>query len=134
MKPERHWDYIKNGLPKTDEEILSAHVQSVRPRCRMELKIVNAFIRELKKNNCTVKIEEYEDEPEMNKIENVKSALFNIEDAFVIVYNENGKRIGWVRFVFGNDGWDLINDYSVNIEEWLQPVLDVADKLANGLE
>jgi hypothetical protein len=29
------------------------------------------------------------------------------------------RRHGWVRFIYGNDGWDVINDYTVNLEQAL---------------
>lgn len=43
-------------------------------------------------------------------------------------------RSGWVRFVYGNDGWDVINDYTTNLEETLKPVLDMCrdEKLPEG--
>lgn len=27
--------------------------------------------------------------------------------------------IGWVYFVYGNDGWDVISDYTVNLEKYI---------------
>jgi hypothetical protein len=35
---------------------------------------------------------------------------------------------GWVRFVYGNDGWDVIADYTVNLEDVLKPVFDYVDQ------
>jgi hypothetical protein len=26
---------------------------------------------------------------------------------------------GWVRFIYGNDGWDVMNDYSTVLEPYL---------------
>jgi hypothetical protein len=34
---------------------------------------------------------------------------------------------GWVRFVYGNDGWDVVSDYTTNLE----PHMKNADKLAD---
>lgn len=36
----------------------------------------------------------------------------------------------WVRFIFGNDGWDVISDYHVGLEKDLKPVLDYVDSIA----
>lgn len=36
---------------------------------------------------------------------------------------------GWVRFIYGNDGWDVINDYSARLESVLVPVNALADEL-----
>lgn len=37
---------------------------------------------------------------------------------------------GWVYFVYGNSGYDVISDYTVNLESTLKPVNDYADTLA----
>lgn len=38
---------------------------------------------------------------------------------------------GWVRFVYGNSGYDVISDYTTNLEAILQPVNAYADTLAD---
>ncbi len=35
----------------------------------------------------------------------------------------------WVRFVYGNDGWDVISDYTTNLESILAPVNQYAESL-----
>jgi hypothetical protein len=37
---------------------------------------------------------------------------------------------GWIRLVYGNDGYDVISDYTVNLESVLEPVNAYADTLA----
>lgn len=111
----------------TDNEIILKHDQGCRPRARMELAIVNALIGELARPGYTAKIDEYGNEPTT-----LKDGLFNLDEAHLIVFKD-GKKIGFVYLVFGNDGHDLISDYSVSLEEFLKPVNEVADKLANGL-
>lgn len=34
---------------------------------------------------------------------------------------------GWVYFVYGNDGWDVISDYTTNLEQVLEPVNEYAN-------
>ena len=36
---------------------------------------------------------------------------------------------GWVRFVYGNDGWDVICDYTMNLDDLLEPVCEYANTL-----
>ncbi len=44
---------------------------------------------------------------------------------------ENGEYIaGSVLFVYGNDGWDVICDYSTSLETVLAPVMTLGDTLA----
>lgn len=36
--------------------------------------------------------------------------------------------VGWIFFVYGNDGYDCINDHTTNLEEVLKPVTEYASK------
>src|SRR5690349_14818120 len=36
--------------------------------------------------------------------------------------------IGWVYLVFGNDGWDVISDYTTNLESLMSEALKISDK------
>jgi len=47
-----------------------------------------------------------------------------IEDGAVV-------SIGWVYIVLGNDGYDVISDYSVNLESLLDGANKLADKLSD---
>lgn len=39
-----------------------------------------------------------------------------------------------VRFVYGNDGWDVVNDYHVSLEPVMAPINEYCDRLADGIE
>jgi hypothetical protein len=56
--------------------------------------------------------------------------LFDLDDAFVIANHKESGKSGWVRFVFGNDGYDVISDYTISLESVLAPVNAYADTLA----
>ena len=45
---------------------------------------------------------------------------------------EDGKinSIGWVYLVFGNDGWDVISDYTTNLEFLMGEALKISDHYA----
>jgi hypothetical protein len=71
--------------------------------------------------------------------QDILELLFNLDDAYVHIIsieNQDGdivtNSVGWVRFVFGNDGWDVISDYSLNIEPLIQRALDMGDKISTG--
>jgi hypothetical protein len=40
---------------------------------------------------------------------------------------DNGPTL-WVRFVYGNDGWDVINDYSMALETIIEPITEEAER------
>jgi hypothetical protein len=39
------------------------------------------------------------------------------------------RSFGWVRFIYGNDGWDVINDYTTNLEPVIAGVNALAEKM-----
>lgn len=116
----------------TDQEILERHDVEVRPRCRMELQIVDKLLELAKAAGYAMKIIQYEEEGEKTP-EDVKDALFNLDEAHLEFYKD-GKRVGWVFLVFGNDGFDLISDYTCRLEEFLKPAIELSGRLENGLE
>jgi hypothetical protein len=67
----------------------------------------------------------------------VLKAMFQTDDEHLYVYNRSphaAGAFGWVRFVYGNDGWDVLSDYSVNLEKFIgdgTPVQKVVDKYAD---
>ena len=57
-----------------------------------------------------------EDElPPSTDAEAILAAMFATDDEHLHFYKD-GKRAGWVWFVYGNDGWDVISDYSTRLE------------------
>src|SRR5262252_875557 len=48
----------------------------------------------------------------------IKAVMFATDDERLHTYKD-GKPFGWVWFVYGNDGWDVICDYTVNLEPWI---------------
>ena len=43
--------------------------------------------------------------------------------------SQDGKHIGWVFFVYGNDGWDVICDYTVSLEHLMPEVSQLSARL-----
>ncbi len=51
----------------------------------------------------------------------IRDACFAVDECRV--YASKGQRVSqWVFFVWGNEGWDAICDYTTNLEETLAPV------------
>ena len=62
-------------------------------------------------------------------VESILEAMFTSDEDYMFVHSsDTGERVGFVRFIYGNDGWDVINDYSVCLEQ----ALAQADKLAES--
>jgi hypothetical protein len=116
----------------TDTEIIMKHAQEVRPRARMELKLVNRLIADAAAAGYKLTVEEYEQDGE--KGYDVKSAIFNLDECYVNVIGTDGKFLGWVRLVLGNDGYDAISDYLTSLDTFMSGCNELSDRLANGLE
>lgn len=109
----------------TDQEILKKHDPGIRGRAYIELQIVNKLIGEAWTNSYHLILQDSDIKDYGNDL---KTALFDLDEATLVVRCKLGQRKGgWIRLVFGNDGYDLISDYSTSLEEFLKPVNDLAD-------
>lgn len=60
----------------------------------------------------------------------VLAAMFSTDEDWLVVSNKyTGKRVGWVRFIYGNSGWDVVNDYTTNLEPAMELVTNYCDTL-----
>lgn len=62
-------------------------------------------------------------------MEAIKAALFSTDEDHLFAHNPDGSRFGWVRLIYGNDGWDVIADNTANLEEHLAGATELADQL-----
>lgn len=65
----------------------------------------------------------------------ILAEMMDVDDEFLGVYetlfpNRIGSRIGWVRFVYGNSEWDVVSDYTTNLEFVLAPINEYANTLS----
>lgn len=58
----------------------------------------------------------------------ILAEMMETDDEFLGLFKDGG-RCGWVRFVYGNDGWDVVSDYTTNLENLLSPINAYADSL-----
>jgi hypothetical protein len=61
-------------------------------------------------------------------VDAIIGALYQTDEDTLIVINPMREEIGWVKFIYGNDGWDVIHDYAINLEEALKPAFAVVEK------
>lgn len=64
-------------------------------------------------------------------VDQVLAAMFTTDEDYMVVCQRAGQvagsQHGWIRFIYGNDGWDVINDYTTNLGAVLKPVNELAD-------
>jgi len=62
----------------------------------------------------------------------LKSCMLTDDERLYAI--KDGKVFGWAYFVYGNDGWDVLNDYTVNLDPIIgdgtdtQKLIDSFDK------
>lgn len=106
---------------------------AAKRRIEVEEKIAKRCVRDLLKAGYSLAIDnggdDNESTPPMRSFKAVMAAMSDTDDEYLFVFNSHQKSkkpFGWVRFVYGNDGWDVISDYTTNLENVLGPVCDYA--------
>lgn len=121
------------------EEIVSRCDASVRRRRRTEIRIVRRVVRDLLKAGYQLFVvdNDWAGEEANTSINNSAESLerlFDVDDEYLYVAPKGFKQIAgrgtgtWVRFVFGNDGWDVICDYTTNLEGIIEPISEWIDE------
>jgi hypothetical protein len=119
---------------------LNPENDAVRKRQAMEVAIVKKIVGDALKAGYTLSVDDGGDELAVYRSRErraILNALINTDEDRLILERfdcKTGARIesGWVRLVYGNDGWDVINDYSG--AEHIEAVLAGANALAESLE
>ena len=125
-------------------------------RQKIERRIVLAIVRELLGAGFALSVYDGEETTVKESVDfnEIKAALFTTHEDWLYTNlipervkemkeqaKQNGndpggiplKPHGWVRLVYGNDGWDVLSDYTVNLEPWIGSGTAV-DKLADKYE
>ena len=106
---------------------------SVKMRQIVEHEIAEAVVAELLKADYAllVDIGDGETAPSVSWTLIIKE-LFAGDDARLYAHKD-GKYFGWVYFVFGNDGWDVISDYTTNLTKFIErgAVATIVDKYSD---
>ena len=106
---------------------------SVKMRIEVERKIITRAIEDALKAGFALNLD-YDDgdvlsEPSAD-LATVLSKIMQGDDDRVYYYKD-GECVGWAWFVYGNDGYDALSDYTVNLESVLVGANEVGDRYAN---
>lgn len=60
----------------------------------------------------------------------ILAAMRTTDEDYLLIHTPGSgqRRGGWVRFVYGNDDTEVINDYTVNLEVAMAPVFTMIDE------
>jgi len=106
---------------------------SVKLRIELEAKIFRKACKALIEAGYELRLYDGEEitTPKTKDVKVMMDAQATTDEDCIFVYNPGEKeRIGWVIFTYGNDGYDVISDYTTNLEDVLKPVNDYAEKFA----
>lgn len=108
---------------------------SVRHRGQIEQLIVKKVITDLLAAGFALTVDDGDGEGnQLLGVTEVVDAIMNTDEDRLYAYKrgEDKRCFGWILFIYGNDGWDVISDYTTNLEEILKPAHALAEKLENG--
>jgi hypothetical protein len=123
--------------PRDAEYIQTSRADtSVKPRILVERVLVRATAETLIAAGYTLRLNDGEGwaSPKDANVAQIMDGCMSTDEDTLHVYTTGGQRqhFGWVRFIYGNDGWDVIADHTTNLEEVLKPVNDFAETLSEG--
>ena len=111
-----------------DRKVLTAADKALQRRIALESRIARAAIDGILSAGFCIALNNGEEQ--YRRDDNAKrlhSRMMQTDEDSLIVYRQD-KRVGFVYFVYGNGGWDVINDYTVNLEACLAKAEAIADK------
>jgi hypothetical protein len=62
----------------------------------------------------------------------IREALFTTDSDELVVRDLDNKRLGWFQLIYGNDGYDVISDYTAN--EYCNSVYDRLEPMITKME
>jgi hypothetical protein len=103
---------------------------SVKMWQEVERKVITALVRDALKVGYTVSVDNGEDETNaFDNLKDVMASIMQTDEDRLYIWKE-GEQFGWVYLVYGNDGWDVISDYTVNLEH----IMSGANKVSEYYE
>ena len=92
----------------------------VEARIEIEKQIVRQLLNDALISGFTVSVDHGGDCYALRhsvKIDDIMSALMNTDRNEVVFHDKNGQPAGWSRLVYGNDGYDVIANYEIDISK-----------------
>lgn len=104
---------------------------SVKLRQELEKRIATEVINEALRMGHAISVNDGEETTLTHSriAGDILAAMFTTDEDWLFIM-DGVKDIGWVRFIYGNDGYDVVNDYTTNLEELMRPANELAEKYA----
>jgi hypothetical protein len=121
----------------TENEVIAAQAAAKRAArhkrvLRMDRMIVRKVVIDALAAGYTLSVNDGGDELAIKNSTSrkaVMAALINTDEDYLIFRRPGVKGHGWVRFIYGESGWDVICDYSTDLDDVLAGANALAEKL-----
>lgn len=106
-------------------------------RMELERRMASALVKECLRRGFSLTVNNGEDSTvvKSTSYRAVMDALWQTDEEYLMLHDATGKKHGWFFLVYGNDGWDLISDYSMNNatnDIWNEVISPLADRMEAG--
>lgn len=109
---------------------------SVKPRINIERRIVTSLVDEFLFQGFALSVDDG-DGVENLAVKNssnrkqILEALGNTDEDQLGVIKLGTGCIGWIKLIYGNDGWDVMSDWHTNLDQYMPKTLALVDKLSS---
>ena len=62
----------------------------------------------------------------------IEAALMTTDEDVLTVRGHDGRILGCINLIYGNDGYDVISDNTISLDAFLDPIMTYADQLEMG--
>lgn len=105
---------------------------NVQQRQEIERRIIQRIVRDALDAGFQITVDDGGDESSVRRStdEAAIMATVMLTDEDFLYFSKPGEPLqGWVRLIYGNDGWDVVNDYTTNLEPLLAGAVAEAESL-----
>lgn len=105
---------------------------ATRKRIATERRILRAVIMDLRAAGFALSTEDQDTGETIDfagqSVKKIMDEMTACDDGRLYATRADFQKTQWVYFVYGNDGWDVISDYSVPLEPFLKRADAISDK------
>lgn len=105
----------------------------ISTRIAIEQKIVRRIVKEALQAGYTVSV--YDGETwalkHSDNCKIINAALFSTDFDTLLLRDKAGNNQGSIYCIYGNDGYDVISDYSIALENFMKPIEAYAESFEN---
>jgi hypothetical protein len=103
-------------------------------RIKAEKRMCVALVTACLKRGFAISVSDGEDWPVKRSTDKaaILAALFSTDEDVIVIRARDGSKAGWFQLIYGNDGFDVVSDYSVTDAceaIWNEVVRPLSDKI-----